>query len=189
MDNNQKNMLIRLKDFIDRFLIYIVITLVIVVLALFLLPNHEEQKYVDSYLTLTLKGKSNMKIIKGEPYYESGYYAYDSREGDITSRVTVEGSVDTNVIGKYILKYRVANNSGKISEAIRTLEIIPDLSDIKINIDYEPKSLTNTDVVINVSVSGDGYEFLLPPTGKVTQENYYSYTATENDDYLFTFNL
>ena len=52
-----------------------------------------------------------------------GVIATDDRDGDITSRVTVEGNVDTSKAGNYTLVYKVSDNAGNMAEASRVVTI------------------------------------------------------------------
>lgn len=71
-----------------------------------------------------LSGVSDVRIKQGalfEPM--AGVTAYDQEDGDLTSRVQVSGSVDTQKIGLYPLTYQVSDSDGHISEQVRTVEV------------------------------------------------------------------
>lgn len=61
--------------------------------------------------TITLKGKSNIYLKVGNKYTEPGYTATDNCDGEITNKVTVSGSVNTNSTGSYTLTYSVKDSS------------------------------------------------------------------------------
>ena len=63
---------------------------------------------------LSLSGGEEVNAFYGEEYKDE-YTAIDDCDGDITSQVTVEGSVDTNTKGDYELKYTVTDAHGNIS--------------------------------------------------------------------------
>ena len=63
-------------------------------------------------LKLELLGNTNSDLLLGTPYKEPGYKATDDEEGDITDKVIIEGQVDTNKKGVYIIKYTVTNSVG-----------------------------------------------------------------------------
>lgn len=63
-------------------------------------------------LKLELLGNTNIDLLLGTPYKEPGYKATDDEEGDITDKVIIEGQVDTNKKGVYIIKYTVTNSVG-----------------------------------------------------------------------------
>lgn len=75
--------------------------------------------------TLTLKGDSEMTIQAGSDYKDPGYTAADNVDGDLTSKVTVEGSVNTYSAGTYTLTYTVKDNYGNEASDTRTVTVEP----------------------------------------------------------------
>lgn len=73
---------------------------------------------------IVLKGNSYECIMLNTPYVEAGYSASDNIDGDITGRVTVEGSVNTAEAGAYLLKYKVSDAVGNFAEEIRTVRVM-----------------------------------------------------------------
>ncbi|MGI6084969.1 MAG: immunoglobulin-like domain-containing protein [Acetivibrionales bacterium] len=73
---------------------------------------------------ISLKGNSYECIMLDEPYVEAGYKATDNIDGDITGRVTVEGSVNTAEAGTYLLKYKVSDAVGNSAEETRTVRVL-----------------------------------------------------------------
>lgn len=73
---------------------------------------------------ISLKGNSYECIMLDEPYVEAGYRASDNIDGDITGKVTVEGSVNTAEAGTYLLKYRVSDAVENYAEEIRTVRVM-----------------------------------------------------------------
>jgi len=59
-------------------------------------------------LVLTLLGDNPVEIPVGTPWSEPGYTATDGRGQDVTSQVTVSGTVNTEAPGTYTLEYRLA---------------------------------------------------------------------------------
>ena len=75
--------------------------------------------------TITLKGDANMTIETGKTFTDPGYTAADNKDGDLTSKVTVSGKVDTAKAGTYTLKYNVTDAAGnKAAEATRTVKVV-----------------------------------------------------------------
>jgi hypothetical protein len=73
---------------------------------------------------ITLKGDSVVRLGVGEKYQEPGYAAQDSYQGDITSKVSVQGSVDTTKPGECVLTYNVSDSSGNAAQAkTRTVRV------------------------------------------------------------------
>lgn len=73
---------------------------------------------------ITLLGGSNITVHKGDTFVEPGYRAVDDVDGDITNKVVVRGSVDTNVIGVYTLTYTVSDDAGNAVIATRIVNVI-----------------------------------------------------------------
>ena len=73
--------------------------------------------------TIGLLGGSKVRVRYGSTYTEPGYTAKDEADGDITSQVTVTGTVDTSKEGSYTLTYNVKNSSGKETTKERTVEV------------------------------------------------------------------
>ena len=67
---------------------------------------------------ITLTG-GTQRIKKGNKYSEPGYKATDDVDGDITSKVKVEGSANTSKTGSYTIKYTVEDSSGNKTTAKR----------------------------------------------------------------------
>ncbi len=73
---------------------------------------------------LTLNGDADITVIVGTAYEELGYMAQDDCDGDLTNKVLVEGNVDINACGIYILKYKVSDTSGNSSELERKVTVV-----------------------------------------------------------------
>lgn len=71
---------------------------------------------------ITLKG-GNIYLQPGAAYKEPGYTATDNCDGDISSKVTVKGKVETNTIGNYTLTYEVSDSSGNKNSVDRTVSV------------------------------------------------------------------
>ena len=73
--------------------------------------------------SLTLKGESEYTITRGDDYSEPGYSASDNYDGDITSLVSVEGDVDVQTDGEYVVEYTVSDSSGNKQTASRKITV------------------------------------------------------------------
>lgn len=80
-------------------------------------------KRVTTPPTITLKGSSYMTLDVGGRYSDPGYSAVDALGKDITSRVSVSGSVNTSVAGTYTIRYYVTDNYGNSSSKTRTVKV------------------------------------------------------------------
>lgn len=72
---------------------------------------------------ITLVQGNNIARDKGPDFVEPGFTAVDECDGDLTSKVTVSGTVDGRTYGTYILTYTVTDSSGNIGEVKRTVQI------------------------------------------------------------------
>ena len=70
---------------------------------------------------IKLSGKSILSIELGGTYKEPGYKATDDCDGDITSKVSVKGSVDTKKKGEYAIEYSVEDSYGNKTTVKRTV--------------------------------------------------------------------
>ena len=68
---------------------------------------------------LTLNGSKDLYIKIGESYSEAGFSAIDTIDGDLTSQVSVSGSVDTSKMGSNTITYTVTDSHGNITTATR----------------------------------------------------------------------
>ena len=72
---------------------------------------------------ITLTNGTSISLNKGNDFIDPGFTAIDECDGDITSAVTVEGTVDGYTYGTYTLTYRVTDSSGNTGEIKRTVRI------------------------------------------------------------------
>lgn len=72
---------------------------------------------------ITLVQGNNIARDKGPDYVEPGFSAVDECDGDLTSQVTVSGTVDGHTYGTYVLTYTVTDSSGNVGEVKRTVQI------------------------------------------------------------------
>lgn len=74
---------------------------------------------------ITLSGDTTIYLDSGTAYQEPGYAASDNCDGDLSSSVTIEGSVDKYLSGTYRLTYSVRDSSGNVATAQRTVIVVP----------------------------------------------------------------
>ena len=77
----------------------------------------------DSEPVITLNGESHITLNVGDTYTEQGATAKDDKDGDISSKISITGSVNTSRAGKYTVTYSVKNSSGKIVTKTRTITV------------------------------------------------------------------
>lgn len=72
---------------------------------------------------LTLNGDAVLKLDVGTPFVEPGYIAVDDCDGDITHKVEVQGTVNSNELGTYNLVYTVKDSYGNTSDVTRSVMV------------------------------------------------------------------
>ena len=75
--------------------------------------------------TITLVGSAAIQLAQGATFTDPGATASDDVDGNITSRITVTGSVDTATAGIYTLTYNVADGGGNEAHVSRVVTIVP----------------------------------------------------------------
>ena len=72
---------------------------------------------------LELFGGAAITREAGQAWAEPGVAAHDARDGNLTSSVTVTGTVDVNSTGTYVLTYSVADAAGNTDSKTRTVTV------------------------------------------------------------------
>ncbi|MDQ7002934.1 MAG: DUF5011 domain-containing protein, partial [Ghiorsea sp.] len=71
-----------------------------------------------------LLGSANVSIIQGGSFTDPGVFAWDATDGDISSKVVITGTVNTQVQATYTLTYNVSDNARNAAQAItRTVNV------------------------------------------------------------------
>lgn len=60
-----------------------------------------------NYLVLT--GDDTVNIYQGTSYVEIGYEAYNSKNEDLNSQVTINSTLNTSIIGEYEISYKLGD--------------------------------------------------------------------------------
>ena len=89
--------------------------------------NHFEVKRELIYLDkkapdITLTG-GDQTIYLNNTFKDPGYTAVDNCDGDVTSKVTVTGDVNTSKLGTYYKTYKVTDSSGNVGEVKRKIVV------------------------------------------------------------------
>lgn len=74
---------------------------------------------------LTLIQGESITVMAGELFVDPGYEAVDNCDGDLSSAVTVKGSVDGMLPGTYTLTYTVSDGYQNTVSAVRTVKVKP----------------------------------------------------------------
>ena len=73
---------------------------------------------------IKLKGNSFLAISIGAKYEEQGATAKDNKDGDLSSKIVIEGNnIDTSKEGKYKVKYKVTDSNGNEAISERTVAV------------------------------------------------------------------
>ena len=70
---------------------------------------------------ITLKGNATEYVILGNAWTDAGATANDDKDGDVTSSITVSGTVNQNMAASYTIKYSVSDAAGNVGTADRTV--------------------------------------------------------------------
>lgn len=79
---------------------------------------------------ITLNGASPVNVEQGNSYSDAGATASDDVDGNITSDIVVGGdTVNTNVVGTYVITYNVSDAAGNAADEVsRTVNVTPDVT-------------------------------------------------------------
>ena len=72
---------------------------------------------------LTLLGDANMSQAKNSAWVDPGATASDSLDGNLTSSITITGTVDVNTTGVYTLTYSISDGASNEANATRTVHV------------------------------------------------------------------
>jgi formylglycine-generating enzyme required for sulfatase activity len=72
---------------------------------------------------LTLLGDANMSQAKDSAWVDPGATASDSLDGNLTSSITITGTVDVNTTGVYTLTYSISDGASNEANATRTVHV------------------------------------------------------------------
>ena len=72
---------------------------------------------------LTLLGDANMSQAKDSAWVDPGATASDSLDGNLTSSITITGTVDVNTTGVYTLTYSVSDGASNEANATRVVNV------------------------------------------------------------------
>ncbi|WP_296385131.1 immunoglobulin-like domain-containing protein [Winogradskyella sp.] len=77
---------------------------------------------------ITLTGASTINFEQGDSYADQGATATDNIDGNLTSSIVVGGdTVNTNIVGSYVITYNVSDNAGNAAvEVTRTVNVNQD---------------------------------------------------------------
>ncbi|MBC6309726.1 DUF5011 domain-containing protein [Listeria sp. FSL L7-1582] len=98
-----------------------------------------------------ISGAANKTIPSGTAFdVKAGVTATDKEDGNLTSAITVSGTVNSNVPGKYPITYSVKDSGGNTTTKTITVTVSPSAKDITIN-----KITTKDTIVTGTGVPGE----------------------------------
>ncbi len=118
---------------------------------------------------IVLNGQASMSLSQGSAFSDPGATASDNKDGNITSKISVSGSVNSSVAGTYRLDYNVSDAAGnKANTVSRTVQVIATATD---TLNAENELVTNGRLTsLNGSyyavLQGDGNFVLYSSGGK-----------------------
>ena len=75
-------------------------------------------KIDDTKPVIKLSGDTPMKVAYGAIFADPGATALDNVDGDLTSKIVLNGSVNTNIVGAYKLTYKVSDAAGNPADEV-----------------------------------------------------------------------
>ncbi|MCC0743957.1 DUF5011 domain-containing protein [Clostridioides sp. ZZV14-6044] len=97
-------------------------------------------KYDTNHIPV-IRGVNTIRVKEGDNFDPfKGISAYDTEDGDLTSKIEIDGKVDSYVNGKYLLTYRVEDSQGNKREVKRNIIVYADM-EIKVAPDFEKNNL------------------------------------------------
>jgi hypothetical protein len=73
--------------------------------------------------TIVLNGAETVTLASGQEYVEEGATATDNIDGDISSQVTIIGTVNSTVVGTYTLTYTASDRAGNSATTVRKIQV------------------------------------------------------------------
>lgn len=117
-------------------------------------------KFVDKEKpTIVLKGEEVIRLSIGSEYNDPGVIAKDNIDGDITSKVTISGKVNTNIASTYVLIYTIKDKAGNSSEISRKVIV-----EKKVTTTTKKTSYTTTITTIKTTTKTTTRRNTTPPT-------------------------
>ena len=83
----------------------IILLLLLIILIIILVAKNRK------VYSIILNSGNEISVYRGIEFIDPGYKAFDNHQNDLTNSVVVSGTVDTDTIGEYILKYSLKNKS------------------------------------------------------------------------------
>ena len=132
-------------------------------------------------INLKLNGDATVYITEGSSYSDAGATAIDTNGNNVSSQISVSGSVNPNVAGTYKITYSITNYNGEVLTVVRNVIV----QAMGITLTLDNSSPTNKAVNIYVSTNVDNFDRLMLPNGTKVPNKTYTYKVTTNGTYEF----
>ena len=129
-----------------------------------------------------IDGNADIYLMIGEPYVEPGFEVINSAGLDLKDQVKVEGNVDSKKVGTYELNYSLIDPNENLVTITRKVIVM----DINITLTQNIKENTNKDVIVNIKIDDNYFDYLLLPNNNKVKDKNYNYTVNKNGTYTFT---
>lgn len=138
------------------------------------------KEYTYIYLT-PVNNSVDVYLKLGDKYVEPGYKVYNSSGKLLSDQVKVTGEVNTSKKGSYQLVYSLVDSNNVTVSKIRTVNVM----DSEISLSLSTKEYTNKDVLINVGVVDEFFDYMVLPNNNKITETSYEYKVSDNGTYKF----
>ena len=128
--------------------VFAIIILIISLIAIIVSKVKEKNAPI-----VKLAGEETIILKLNSEYVESGYFALDQEDGDITHQVTISGQVDTTKPGIYQIKYLVVDSDKMSNEVVRTIIVESSSNEL----DFKIKGLKIVVIGIDADFVEEGY--------------------------------
>ena len=136
---------------------------------------------------ITLKGNASIALAVGDSFTDPGYSAIDAVDGNLTSRIVVTGTVDSNKAGTYTLTYNVSDTGGNKAEPVtRTVTVLATKAPVIIL-----KGNASIALAVGDSFTDPGYSAIDAVDGNLTSRIVVTGTVDSNKagTYTLTYNV
>lgn len=132
-------------------------------------------------ITLKLNGEATIYLTEGSSYSDKGASAIDNNGTNVSSKISVSGTVNANVPGTYKITYSITNYNGQVLSVVRNVIV----QAMGITLKLDNSNPTNQAVNILVSTNVDNFDRLMLPNGTKVPNQTYTYKVTTNGTYEF----
>lgn len=144
----------------------------------------DNEEINDFYPNIKLNGNEIEYLKINELYIDKGVVVTDKTDGP-TNDVKINGEVNINKEGEYLLTYTATNTKGYASSVTRRVIVVSDEVDIIVNSIISPKVLTSENVRIFMGIYGENFDYVVLPNQEMKYEHNLQYEVSENGSYDF----